>query len=173
MVKRVVKIMLKRNKIEFHNIIKDILDNEEFQKLDGQLHHGITRYGHSLRVAKGTYKICKKLKMDYKLATRAALLHDFYLDDSFGDEKAKKIFAIHPNVALENAKKYFDINEMQANVIQAHMFPCNKVLPRYKESWIVTCVDKGVALYEMYRFKANLAINVLIVFLFNIITLNR
>lgn len=165
--------MLKKNKQEFHEIIKDILDNEEFQKLDTQLHHGITRYGHSLRVAKGTYKVCKKLKMNYIEATRAALLHDFYLDDSFEDVKSRKVLCIHPYKALENARTYFDLNAMQANVIEAHMFPCNKVMPRYKESWVVTCVDKGVALYEMYRFKANLAINVLAIFLFNLITLNK
>ncbi len=173
MTKLWVIYMSLKNNDEFFKINQDILNNEKFRKLDCELHHGITRFGHSQRVAKCTFRICKKLHLDYEKATRAALLHDFYLDEDFTIEKQRQILSAHPNVALINAKHYFEINDMQANIIKAHMFPLNGVLPKYKESWVVTFVDKGVALYEMYRFKASLAINVLMIFVFNMITLNR
>lgn len=165
--------MSKKNKDEFQNLIKDIINNNEFKDLDKQLHHGITRFGHSYRVSKVTFKLCKALKLDYQKATRAALLHDFYLDEEFNLETSRKILSAHPNVALINAKKHFDISPLEANIIKSHMFPLNGLLPKYKESWVVTCVDKGVAIYEMYRFKFKLVANVWAIFLFNLITLNK
>ena len=165
--------MSKKNKDEFLNITQDIMNNDKFRELDNEIHHGITRFGHSYRVAKVTYKCCKFLRLDYKKATRAALLHDFYLDREFVLEKPKQIFAIHPNLALVNARKYFDLSDKEANIIKAHMFPLNHTMPKYKESWVVTAVDKGVAIYEMYRYKFKLAVNFWTIFLFNVITLNK
>ncbi len=165
--------MTKKNKDEFLTIVNDILNNNKFRELDNELHHGITRYGHSYRVAKATFKICKTLKMNYKKATRGALLHDFYLDREFNLETSKQILANHPNVALINAKQNFKISNLEANIIKSHMFPLNGVIPKYKESWVVTLVDKGVAIYEMYRFKFKMIINIWAIFLFNIITLNK
>ena len=165
--------MSKKNKDEFQTIVKDILENNKFKELDNELHHGITRYGHSCRVAKATYKCAKLLKFDYKTATRGALLHDFYLDNDFNLETSKQILVNHPNVALVNAKQNFDINNVEANIIKSHMFPLNGVMPKYKESWVVTVMDKGVALYEMYRFKFKLIINFWALFIINVITMNK
>ena len=156
--------MSKKNKDEFLKIINDIENNNKFKELDNELHHGITRYGHSYRVAKATYKLSKTLKMNYIEATRAALLHDFYLDSDFSIEKSTKILSIHPNVALVNAKKYFEINDMQANIIKSHMFPLNGVRPKYKESWLVSLIDKSFPvlinpfLYPSVYTKAKLSI---------------
>jgi len=33
------------------------------------------------------------------------------------------------------------------------MFPVTKTLPKYKESYLVSSVDKVVGLYEMLRYK--------------------
>lgn len=166
--------MSKKTKDEFENIVKDILENDKFKELDNELHHGITRYGHSYRVAKATYKCCKFFKdKKIKEVTRAALLHDFYLDRDFSFERPKQILKSHPSVALINAKQNFAINDLEANIIKSHMFPLAGVMPKYKESWLVTLVDKSVAIYEMYRYKFKLIINIWAIFLFNIITLNR
>ena len=162
--------MSKKNKDEFLNIINDIINNNKFRELDNELHHGITRYCHSYRVAKGTYSFCKLLHLDYKKATRGALLHDFYLDKDFMIEKSTKVLSAHPNVALVNAKENFIISDLEANIIKSHMFPLNRITPKYKESWIVTLVDKGVAIYEMYRFKFKLVANIWAIFLFNLLT---
>ena len=63
---------------EFYSIINDIITNDEFIKTKYIRHHGITRYNHSLGVAYHTFLVTKKLKLNYKEATRAALLHDFF-----------------------------------------------------------------------------------------------
>ncbi len=158
---------------EFQNITNDILNNSIFSDLKDELHHGISRYQHCLRVAKGTYYITKKLNMDYERATRAALLHDFYKDVDTVNYTTKETFKIHPDIALLNAKKYFDLDYKQENIIASHMFPVCKTLPKYKEAWITSLVDKGVAIYEMYRFKASLVMGIWILFIFNIISIQR
>lgn len=160
-------------KQEFHEIVKDILNHDDFKKLDLELHHGISRYGHSMRVAKYTYCVAKKLHWDYESITRAALLHDFFFDIQLEKFGVAKTWCKHPEMALDNAKKYFDVNERQENIIISHMFPSCKVMPKYKESWLVTCVDKFVSFYEMYRFKASLVLGIWAIFLFNMVTLQK
>jgi len=165
--------MSRAEKLDFNNIVKDILTNDEFKKLDSELHHGITRYNHSLRVAKATYRCSKFLGLDYKEATRAALLHDFYIDNQFEGKNSKEIFKEHPDLAVKNAQSHFKISAVQENIIKSHMFPLCKELPKYKESWIVTAVDKSVAVYEMYRFKTSLYLSILTLFIFNLISIQR
>ena len=48
---------------EFHRIIKHITANCNFDETKNVRHHGITRYDHSKRKAKWTYKISKLLNM--------------------------------------------------------------------------------------------------------------
>lgn len=142
-----------QNVLSFDEITKDILDNKKFSKIANEIHHGITRMTHSMRVARNTYKIALKLNMDYVSATRAALLHDFFLNEEFGSNLGWVQGIIHPNIAVQNAKGEFELNEKECNAIEAHMFPMCATLPRYKESWLITCVDKGVAIYEYFSFK--------------------
>lgn len=158
---------------EFENIVNDILINNKFKELDNELHHGISRYGHSLRVAKGTYKITKKLNLNYKSATRAALLHDFYLNNELETKNCFTALFDHPTKALETASKYYNLTSLESNIIESHMFPFGYKKPKYKESWVVTLVDKSVALYEMYRFKLSLKLGIYLIFVFNMITVQR
>ena len=90
---------------EFYSIINDIITNDEFIKTKYIRHHGITRYNHSLRVAYHTFLVTKKLKLNYKEATRAALLHDFFLEET-KDMNQHQALRKHPEYALKNAKKY-------------------------------------------------------------------
>lgn len=158
---------------EFNEIINDIINTNEFQELQHELHHGISRYHHCVRVAKGTYYLSKKLHLDYERATRAALLHDFFTNKDTKNYTSKETFKVHPALAVINAKKYFDLDERQENLIASHMFPVCKTMPKYTESWITTIVDKAVAAYEMYRFKASLVMGIWIIFIFNMITIQR
>lgn len=158
---------------EFEDITKDILNNKQFQELNLELHHGISRYDHSLRVAKYTFQISKKMHWNYENATRAALLHDFFLDSQLDQYNIAETWCKHPQIALENAKKYFILNSRQENAIVSHMFPSCKVMPKYKESWLITCVDKGVSFYEMYRYKAALVLGIWTIFVFNMLTIQK
>jgi uncharacterized protein len=136
---------------EFNNIIKDIVTNEEFMKLQGEVHHSTTRFNHSLRVAYEVYNKLKDNDQNYVDATRAALLHDFFFDDDLSSSQSDRLNN-HPLIALENAKKYFDINELQENIILSHMYPLSYCLPRFKESWIVSLMDKKVTILEFKRY---------------------
>lgn len=158
---------------EFELVVKDILDHNEFQELRHELHHGISRYSHSVRVAKKVYQFSKWFHWDCENTTRAALLHDFYFDKQLKDCSIAKTWCTHPNVALQNAKERFDLDERQENVIASHMFPTCKVVPKYKESILVGMIDKGVSIYEQYRFKLGLVLGVWVIFLFNMITMQK
>ena len=137
------------NDSEYLFYISDILENNEFKKLDAISHHGISRYDHCIRVSYYSYKIAKLLKLNYETTARAGLLHDFFLSDENRNLKDRFLSTFsHPKIALENANKYFDLDIMSQNIIESHMFPIYKRLPKYIESWIVSSVDKASALYE-------------------------
>lgn len=154
-------------KESFEDIISDILNNDKFNQLKYELHHGITRYDHSLRVARTTYKICNMLRIKKtNEIVRAAALHDFYTDSDLGKLKEKEKLIIHPLQASKNAIDLFNINEYQQNIIESHMFPLKGAKPNNIGSVIVTTSDKVVATYEMSRFKLALATNTMLILLF-------
>ena len=166
--------MISNTKCEFDSICKDILGNTKFNKLKHELHHGITRYEHSLRVAKTVFKWAKKIKLpNYKDVTRAALLHDFYTNAEMKNIGAYEKLSIHPSLALNNAKKYYKINDVQEDIIKNHMFPMTRELPKTKEGIMVSLVDKGVAAYEMCRYKLAMQLSVLMLFIINVINIQN
>lgn len=135
---------------EYKKNVYDILENNEFNRLSNIKHHGCNRLDHSIRVSYWSYKISKFFKLDSEKVSRAALLHDFFLEDNDQLEKKDraKTMVKHPEYALENAKKYFDLSEMEEDIILTHMFPIGKRVPKYFESWIVDIVDDVVSVYE-------------------------
>ena len=160
---------MQKTELSFDEIVSDIINNDKYQELKKEYHHGISRYEHSLRVAKTTYKLSKKIGLDYISATRGAMLHDFFKNSEYGNVKGLKQWSIHPHIACLNAKQEFDLNEIEADVIQSHMFPLNTNTPSFKESWLVNYVDEGVSLYEFSRYKFISQITVLTLFILNMI----
>ena len=136
----------------YNILIEDILENEKFNKLDTIEHHGTSRLKHSKRVSYYSYKVCKRLRLDYIAAARAGLLHDFFFSDNerTKKERIKSVFT-HPKKALETANTYFELNDIEKNIIMSHMFPIYIILPEYLESWIVSIVDKIVGTYEFFE----------------------
>ncbi len=112
-------------------------------------HYNESVYDHVLRVSYDCYKIGKKLNLDYKALAIAGLLHDFYdkpWQDCFEKKKLwEKHGFVHAEQARLNAKKHFPnlVNEKIEDMIKTHMFPLNIRLPRYKESWLLTFIDKA------------------------------
>ncbi len=41
---------------------------------------------------------------------------------------------------------------MEKDIIKKHMWPMTAVPPKYKESFIVTCVDKYCATIEFFKY---------------------
>lgn len=135
---------------EYVSLVHDILDNKEFQKLQNIVHHGHNRLDHSLRVSYFSYKIGKVLTLDYRKIARAALLHDFFFEENEGASYSSRVKTLihHPEYALENATKYYDLTEMEKDIIVSHMFPISLRLPRFLESWLVDLVDDCVSVGE-------------------------
>ena len=156
--------------MEFKQIADDIINHPKYQKLASEDHHGLNRYEHSIRVAKSTYKMTKALGLDYVSATRAALLHDFYLNEDFTEKNKFGKLTAHPELAVKTAKTCFEINEKEANAIATHMFPLTFNLPNSKEAIILNIADTGVALYECSRFKIASVVSIWLLFVFNTIT---
>lgn len=158
--------------IDFDTIASEIINKDKYISLKDDPHHGLNRYIHSMNVAKVTYRISKLLKMDYVSATRGALLHDYYNDSDYRSTKGFKKGAMHPVIALNNARREFELNEKEENIIVSHMFPLGDVKPNCRESWIVTGVDKIVAIREcgIYKLREKIALGV--IFIVNFIGFN-
>lgn len=142
---------------EYRMIVGDILEHPKFKALSEIEHHGNGLYAHSLSVGYYSYRIAKKLGLDYVSVARGALLHDFFFvswqerkKTGKGLERIRQMHGFaHPKEALVNAKAHFEINDKEADMIVKHMFPLTITPPRHLESWVVTMVDKGVAIGEM------------------------
>lgn len=147
----------KKHGQEFKLIVGDILIHSEFQKLKEIEHHGNGLYEHSVAVGYHAFRVAKFLGMDYTSVARGAILHDFFVEpwqgqkkESKGIQRIKDMHGFsHPKTALKNAKKYFDIDEYQEDMIVKHMFPLTPIPPMHMAGWIVTAVDKVVAVREM------------------------
>ena len=149
---------------EFYLLVQDLISNETVQKMKQyRQHYNTSTYEHCLYVAYISYKICKKLKLDYKAAARAGMLHDLFLYDWRNSKKLLNLERshafIHPKIALENASKLFNLTKKEQDIIKKHMWPVTISLPRYPESFIVTFVDKYSAIYESLVFYHSYLIN--------------
>ena len=113
------------------------------------LDENYNRMKHSQRVSYYSYKICKKMHIDYISAARAGLLHDFFISPKERNkiERFSSVFT-HPKKAFNQANEYFELNDIEQNIIVSHMFPLYLSLPQYLESWVVSIVDKIVGTYE-------------------------
>ena len=142
---------MKKDTKEFEQIIEDICNNQTVLKMkDYRQHYDTSCYDHCKNVAFISYRICKKLKLDYKSTARAAMLHDLFLYNWRERQDGRKgLHAFtHPKTALENARKIYDLNEKEEDIILKHMWPLTVKLPKYPESYVVTLADKYSAICE-------------------------
>lgn len=144
------------NDKEYLECIKDLLCNEVVKSMDNYIQHGTTTtLDHCLTVSYISYKIAKKFNLDAKSTARAGLLHDLFLYDWHKVIDKKPLFQkhgfTHPQVALKNACKYFNLNDIEKDIISKHMWPLTfRHIPKYKESIIVTTVDKYCSTKETF-----------------------
>ena len=146
-----------KNILSFYSIVRDIIKNDTVQEMKKyRQHYNTSTFEHCFNVSFISYKICKKLHLDYKSTARAAMVHDLFLYDWRGGLKAehfKDLHAFaHPKIALNNAIKQFNLNKKEQDIILKHMWPVTLFhFPRYIESFIVTLVDKHSAIYESFK----------------------
>lgn len=141
-----------RNDKEYVAIISDLLAQPAVQKLANYTqHHHSNRLQHSIAVSYDSYKIAKRMHLDYRSTARAGLLHDlFYYDWRTTKFDLGTHAFIHPRVALRNAEKITPLNKKEKDIILKHMFGATMAVPRYPESLIVSLVDDFEAEHEFF-----------------------
>ena len=142
---------------EFFEILDDIINNDTVKQMKNYRQHCNTScFKHCMQVAYFTFIACKALKLDYISATRAAMLHALFLYDwrkKYRNGELPGLHAfVHPLIAFENASSIFDLNDKEKDVIIKHMWPVTLSFPRYRESYIVTIMDKYSACLETYWY---------------------
>ena len=139
-----------QNRLE--TIYQTFLKDEKILRMkDISMHRGSNCYLHSFKVAKKAIKKSLSRKdVNLEVVLLGAILHDYYLYDWRKDRsKLKKHGKNHPNIAIENAVKDFNISEEVKKVIKSHMWPLNiKDYPNSKEARIVSISDKAVTIGE-------------------------
>ncbi len=138
----------------FISIISDMIENNTVKQMhDFKQHYETNCFEHCLVASYYCYLLCKKFNLDYISCSRAAMVHDLFLYDWRKRQNGRKgLHAFtHPQTAYDNASKLFDLNEKEKDIIVKHMWPVTLALPKYKESYILTLVDKYCALNESYQ----------------------
>lgn len=136
---------------QYMDIVKDIISNELVQQMKQyRQHYSVSCFDHCLYVSYNLYRLCKKYKLDYASAARAGLVHDLFLYDWRKRENGRKGFHAftHPKTAYENARKILDLNDIEKDIILKHMWPVTLKFPKFKETFLMTYVDKYFACAE-------------------------
>lgn len=138
--------------LEYVALIEDLLVLQEVQSLEQFTHHHVTnRLAHSISVSYYSYCLAKRFKLNTRAIARAGLLHDlfFYSSEESHLVGGRGHYYEHPRIALENAKALTELSELECDIIEKHMFGTTFDIPKYKESWIVTLMDKRAAITEL------------------------
>jgi len=142
---------------EYSFCVNDLIQDEHVCSMKQFIQHSnVTCLEHSISVSYNSYLVCRGLGLDYKSAARGALLHDFFLYDWHITKTGHGLHGFtHPNTALKNAEEKFCLNVIEKDIIKKHMWPLTISLPKYKESFIVSFVDKYCSLAEITKGKVN------------------
>ncbi|HEY8390747.1 MAG TPA: HD domain-containing protein [Clostridia bacterium] len=139
----------------FIDTINEVLKEPQVHKMDNFFHHGnITTLSHCISVAYYSYimAINCPFKVNVRSVIIGAMLHDFYLYDWHDKNKEINWHGFrHPKIALTNAQKYFNLNEIEKDIILRHMWPLTIIPPKYLESFIVSAADKTVTVMETFK----------------------
>lgn len=121
---------------EYILLVKKMLDCPQVVQMSQYIQHGTTTcLEHSINVSYLSYLYCRRHGLNSCAAARGGLLHGFN----------------HPRVALENAKKLFNLSPLECDIILRHMWPLTITPPRYKETFIIVWFDKYCSTMETIR----------------------
>ena len=144
-----------QNRLE--SIYQAFLNDEKILRMkDISMHRGSNCYLHCFKVAKKAIKKSLNRKdINLEVVLLGAILHDYYLYDWRKDySKLKGHGKNHPDIAINNAIKDFNISDEVKRVIKTHMWPINiKEFPNTKEAKIVSISDKAVTIVESLTTK--------------------
>ncbi|MDR0690469.1 MAG: HD domain-containing protein [Streptococcaceae bacterium] len=135
---------------EYMSHVQELLKAQIVQNLENFVHHHYSnRLKHSLNVSYTSFKIAKKLNANARSVARAGLLHDlfFYNRRELKNEDKGHAYT-HARIAVYNAEQITELSDLEKDIILKHMWGATLAFPRYKESYIVTLVDKYCAIKE-------------------------
>ena len=133
-------------------ICSNIMESDYFNRLYGRKHHFNSNVAiHSIRVTNECYRLAHimHLDIDKESLIKGAICHDLALANikyTFGPKQAIFHSMDSANIATNIIGT---LSDKERNIIESHMFPISPVLPKYKESWILTLVDKYIATKEI------------------------
>ena len=145
---------------EFCGIARKVIRASRMTIGKKHIQHGNTSvFLHSMAVAYYCEKAARisGIRYNRRELIRGALLHDYFLydwHDGSPDEKTAVSGSHgfhHPQTALINAMRDFDLSENEKRIILCHMFPLTVTsLPRSRESALVCIIDKLCSVYEVF-----------------------
>jgi uncharacterized protein len=106
---------------------------------------------HSVYVSFCCFRAFRNSKLDIKSLVTGSLLHDFFLYNWYTTKHDEFHAYYHPKKSLENAKRFFEINPLEEEIIRKHMWPMTISLPRHKETYVVTFFDKYCAIADIVK----------------------
>ena len=152
-------------------IVEPILRNDEFQRRKlFPHHHNMSVWDHSIFVSFRSFVMGGIFHCDTRVCAIAGMLHDFYplawlyneelaaLDNGKYMERLnrkeplfKRHGFTHGREAAENYIKFFpELEDPKiTDAIKKHMFPLTIGIPKYKESFVITLVDKSNSVHEL------------------------
>lgn len=145
-----------KDREKFWETFIGLRENPVIQELKKYPNHKISNlYDHSSRVALCAYHISRRLHIDIdgKSLAKGAMLHDFYLYKAWRNETigTREHWFGHPDTALKNAEKEFQLSELEKNIITSHMWPLTFLhFPRSREAALVCLADKACAFGELF-----------------------
>ena len=106
------------------------------------------------------HAIKKNLDYDYHSLIRGAFLHDLFFYDWRVDKEGRKHHLTrHPETAINNAKKYFELNATEIDIIRNHMWPVTITkFPHTKEGRLVMMMDKKATMIEFFNKRKRLLV---------------
>lgn len=139
--------------VEFTYQVGDLLRTPEVQSLQSYSnHHRVSRYEHAMLVAQLAFRFARTFGLDGRAVARCGLLHDLYEGEK--SCPAGPFFFLrhawhHPKKAAKNAQTLTYLTGKEQNIIESHMWPMCKALPRSREAWLVNLVDSFVAMLDI------------------------
>lgn len=148
-------LKIKHTKVdeEFYIIIQDLLETKLVQDLSQFTQHGFqSRLEHCVSVSYSSFKLGKALGLDYIAMARGGLLHDLFFYDwrTTKFEEGSHAY-VHPRIALNNAKTITKLTSIEEDIILNHMMGSTLDVPKTKEGFLVSMVDKYLATSEGLR----------------------
>ena len=145
---------MKKKDLRFERLTAPYESSDIVWQMNSHMHHGtITTLEHCRHVAWDSFVLNRKLGLgaNEKALIAGAMLHDLYLYDRHDGKPERKTHRQdHPDIAFDNAKKFFNLSETEKEIIQTHMWPFNPHrVPESTEARIICLVDKYCAVKEM------------------------